>query len=81
MTATELITVVQTCMLCSNESSITVDRERYEKWVEGRRLRLPSATHSVQAIFSDLSPDQREILISGTHPSCFDAAFGGGKSW
>jgi hypothetical protein len=67
--------VRKTCPLCGKESQVTVDTDRYNQWVEGRVRGYPAKTHSVQALFPDLSPGQREVLISGSHEDCFDRAF------
>lgn len=63
----ENVTVTKTCCVCYKEASITVDRERYQQWIGGAH---------VQLVFPDLSADDREILISGTHPECWDVLFG-----
>lgn len=70
-----LITVRRTCPLCDKPSSVTVDEDRYERWLEGRRSREPVGVSGVQVLFPDLSPADREILISGSHDECFNRAF------
>jgi len=70
------ITVTKTCIACGKPASVEVDSERYNLWVEGRRMQAPSRTHSVQAIFPEMSPSDREILISGTHDECWQKMWG-----
>lgn len=63
----ERVTVTKTCCVCGKEASVTVDREGYDRWIGGAH---------VQHVFRDMSADDREILISGTHPECWDELFG-----
>jgi hypothetical protein len=56
-----------TCPLCQGPAAVTdLDSQATEKWLAGAQ---------VQDVFRDLSADEREILITGTHGSCWDAAF------
>jgi hypothetical protein len=41
-----------------------------------RELRLWESGLKVQDAFVGMSADEREMLISGTHPKCWEAAFG-----
>lgn len=59
----------QQCMHCHKASSIVVDVDQYAAWTVGGML--------TQEAFPDLSDDQRELLISGTHPACWEQMFGG----
>ena len=63
----ENVTVTKTCCVCHKEASITVDRTKYDRWIAGEHA---------QNVFRDLSADDREILISGTHPECWNELFG-----
>lgn len=69
------VRVIQTCPLCLKESSIVVDEERYERFIEGQRMREPVAVSGVQVLFPELTAGEREMLISGSHEECFDKAF------
>jgi hypothetical protein len=60
------ITIERGCMLCGKPSSVTVDDEGYQKYRKGA---------FVQDAFPHLSADEREIIISGSHPGCFNEAF------
>lgn len=58
-----MITLENTCPFCAQSSWVTVPVEGFIRWQAGAY---------VQTAFPDLSPDQREILISGAHPDCWD---------
>jgi hypothetical protein len=64
------------CSLCGKPSWILVDADRWRDYREGLEQGKPAATHGVQALFPDLSAGEREILLSGIHPACWDTAFG-----
>ena len=55
------------CSVCGNQSILDVVHEDYDKWAAGA---------FVQDAFPYLSADQRELLITGTHPECWDQLFG-----
>ena len=63
----ETILVEKVCMLCGKPNGITVSLEGYNKWKVGGMF--------VQDAFPELTADEREVLISGSHPDCFDEAF------
>lgn len=58
------------CMLCGKPSSVEVSDEGYQKYRGG---------YFVQDAFPELTPAEREIIISGSHEACFDAAFDMGE--
>lgn len=63
------------CIFCHQPSLLEMDEEMAERivsWVEADR---PGA---IQYAFPTLTADEREQIISGTHPKCFDEAFGDG---
>lgn len=47
---------------------LTVDSEALRRYVADR---MP-----VQVAFSTLSAEDRELIITGTHPACWDRVFG-----
>lgn len=51
------------CPLCGKASMVKVDHAQYRKWQEGM---------FVQDAFPNMTPDQRALLITGTHPECWD---------
>ena len=57
------VTFFRTCMVCKEETGITVDRDEYARWRGGELI---------QNVWPDLDTDVRELYISGTHPVCWD---------
>lgn len=63
MIAEKQITVTtKRCVLCGKSSTLTVDADAHRRWRGGTLI---------QKAFPDLDADSRELLISGTHPSCW----------
>ncbi len=58
--------ITKTCILCSKESEVTVKEVDYMAWRDGV---------SIQNVMPYLTPDQRELLISGICGNCFDDLF------
>jgi phage FluMu protein Com len=54
------------CMMCGKVSNFTVPTEKYGKWMSGR---------FVQDVFPEYSVDDREKMVSGTCPECFNKLF------
>ncbi len=63
--ATTIITT-RSCILCGESTALEVDADKYRRWREG--------TH-IQHVWPEWTPDQRELLITGTHPECWDRMF------
>lgn len=63
--STNSIIVVNTlpCMVCHKVSQVYVNEEDYHDWVKGKLI---------QQAFPYLDDNQRELLITGTHPECWD---------
>lgn len=57
------ITVKKICPWCHNIAEIRVLRDQYNAWKSGVLA---------QDAFPNLSASEREIIISGTHPKCWD---------
>lgn len=57
------------CLFCHETSSVEVP----DAVADAVRER----TAPIQALLPDTAPEQRELLISGIHPTCWDATFGG----
>lgn len=55
------------CMHCGLSSKVEMTAQQHYRYYEQREF--------VQNVFPDWTPDQRELLISGTHPACWDAMF------
>ena len=60
--------IVVECHDCGKPQELTVPAENYLPWRRGAY---------VQDALSMLNSDQRELLISGTCPTCWDNLFGG----
>ncbi len=56
------------CAVCGESQILELDRDATIKWQGGELI---------QNCFPDMPLDEREILISGTHPACWDTLFGG----
>ena len=63
-----IITLETVCPFCGRVSEVDVYEEDYYAWNSGNKL--------VQDAFPYLSADEREMLISGICPSCWDSMFG-----
>jgi hypothetical protein len=57
------------CILCKEAFSLNVRVDAYVRWVNGE---------SVQSAFSEISRENRELLISGTCGECWLKMFGTG---
>ena len=64
------IVLVTECPFCGCENSITVNEADYRSWRDGELA---------QIAFPYLSANDREMLISGICPTCWDEMFGGEK--
>ena len=68
MTVLDTMTAVtKPCLHCNETSTLTVDADAYRSWKSGVLI---------QEAFPDMTADDRELLISGIHPACWDAMFG-----
>jgi hypothetical protein len=54
------------CQLCHKTSDFTLDAEKVERWRAGE---------FIQDVFPELTANQREQIISGVHPKCWDILF------
>ena len=61
------IRVVTRCPRCKTEIPHTLDHASYERWQSGEYI---------QRAFRGMSADEREQLVSGYCPRCWDEAFG-----
>ena len=55
------------CMVCGDNTLMTVDAERYVAWKDGMLI---------QDAFPELSRDQAELIKTGTHGECWNKMFG-----
>jgi len=54
------------CIVCGQASMVPVMRSDFERW-QGGEL--------VQRAFPEMPPAQREVLVTGTHPECWDSIY------
>ncbi len=54
------------CMGCGRSSQVQLDPALVARWEGGEPIQL---------VWPEMSADDRETLISGTHPACWDAMF------
>lgn len=66
-----MVNYIATCPVCKEQHKVTVNEFDLEEYMN------PQRTRKVQDIFPYLSAEDRELLISGTCSSCFNALFGG----
>lgn len=63
------------CMLCGQPSVLDIEDEELaraaKEWKQLPVMRRPL----IQRALPDLTPGQREQLLSGSHEECFDRAF------
>lgn len=55
------------CVVCHESTDMEIPADGFDAWKD-RGL-------YVQDAFPEMSPDEREMLISGTHPACWEALF------
>ena len=53
------------CMICGRSSEVTLTDAEF----------AALGTTHIQAALPDRTADERELLISGTHPACWNIAF------
>lgn len=57
------VTVVTTCLGCNEQRTFYLPAAQHDLWTSGAHL---------QDVFPDWEPEDREQLISGTCPSCWE---------
>lgn len=57
----------RTCMHCEKTTEFSLSRKQYDGYIVDRKY--------VQDVFPELSKEEREVIISGTHPECWNAMF------
>ena len=56
----------KTCGVCGEYEVWSLDQEAVVKWQEGQHI---------QNVFPEMSAADREVLITGTHPACWNKLF------
>lgn len=62
------VSIVTECPFCGHANFVEVNEDDYLDWQDGKLA---------QDAFPYLSADEREMLISGICPTCWDGMFGG----
>ena len=62
-TPTMINIITPPCQFCGDTSEMEVDEDKFNSWMKGERL---------QRAFPNLHRVEREMLIIGTHPDCWD---------
>ena len=67
-TADPAVVLVTThpCVVCGKPSTLTLDRAKVNRYIGGE---------FVQDVWPDMADADREVLVSGVHPACFDSLF------
>jgi hypothetical protein len=60
------------CPACNEWSTVIVEEDDYGAWVAGL---------FVQDAFPYLNADSRELLMTGTHPECWESIFTDEEKW
>jgi len=61
-----IIVKTKACLVCGNYELWSLNRGAVENWQAGE---------NIQSVFPDMSLADREIMISGTHPECWNKLF------
>jgi hypothetical protein len=64
--ATTTIFLAPRCPVCRKRSEVEMDIADLLDWTGGKMI---------QDVFPEMSKEDREVLISGTHPKCFNELF------
>lgn len=62
----EQVAVRRQCIVCGQQTVRLVDRDKFRRWQDGEHI---------QRVWPELSPGQREELMTGTHEECWDKMF------
>lgn len=63
---TKALVLCEPCMFCNLTAQTEVDTEGLTRWRNGE---------FIQSVWPEKTNDERELLMTGTHPGCWDAAF------
>ena len=61
-----IVVKTKPCLVCDKYEVWSLDREAVTRWQEGE---------NIQVAFPDMKLEDRDVLISGTHPACWDKLF------
>jgi hypothetical protein len=57
----------RTCMHCNEETEFCISKEEYQRLIINNEY--------IQDVFPFLEKEKREVMISGTHPECWNEMF------
>lgn len=60
------VTFVKLCPVCRSQTMIEVEADKFRRWQQGELI---------QKVWPDMAVEDREMLISGTHPECWVSLF------
>lgn len=61
-----ILIICPPCFQCGEEAEVEVDVKAFARWKAGE---------FIQVAFASMPTSEREVLISGIHPACWDAMF------
>lgn len=65
------------CIMCGEGGEITVDAERWAEYIkEYNDPSSQSPKRHIQGAFPEMSADDREQIVSGTHAKCWNKMLG-----
>ena len=67
LTGVNRIGAVRTCCVCHESYVISMPMHQWDAWTGTEAY--------VQDIFPHLTADEREMILSGTHPACWSKLF------
>jgi len=65
---TQPVQVITKCVVCNKVHTAYVEKVKYDRWKAGE---------NIQNVWPEMSADEREQLISGTCPKCWDELWSG----
>jgi hypothetical protein len=67
---TQMVTVVcRPCAVCGKQAEVSMTADQFGRWLAGEH---------VQNVLPSMPAPERELLISGTHPACWNKLY---KGW
>ena len=67
METTKSINLIRKCPACGVGTTFVLDPEKVGRWKGGEYI---------QDVWPDWTPDERELLMTGTHEACWNVLFG-----
>ena len=61
------VSFIKQCIHCGGKTAFTISQDQYEAWITNNGY--------AQDVFPELTNEEREVLISGTHPDCWNQMF------